>query len=55
MILTLPASAYGECLLSSHYFTSVVAGEGGFLSIVVGITFYGIVFGVILTWGPTAI
>jgi uncharacterized protein YqgC (DUF456 family) len=56
MILTLPASAYGGYLLGSNYFTSsVAAGEGGLLGIVVGIIFHVIVCGVILTWGPTAI
>ena len=55
MILTLPASAYGGFLLGFHYFTSVGAGEGEFLGIVVGIIFHGIVCGVILTWGPTTI
>jgi hypothetical protein len=55
MILTLPASAYGGYLLGSDYFMSVAAGESGFLGIVVGIIFHGIVCGVILTWGPTAI
>jgi hypothetical protein len=50
MILTLPASAYGGCLLGSDYFVGA-----GFLGIVVGIIFHGIVCSVILTWGPTAI
>jgi hypothetical protein len=50
MILTLPVSAYGGFLLGSDYFVGA-----GFLGIVVGIIFHGIVCSVILTWGPTAI